>query len=360
MLSVFIHSAPGFEDYTFHLVNALADRARVGYLIDVRQKERFGDALHRAILAVPFYRPRRRHVWGLGEMFRASRAIKRFEPDVFHLQGNGLWENLLLRMLGNLPVVNTVHDPILHIDYRNFLNSTFLRDAVQRADGWVVHSQGLKQTLLNQFSVTADRILIHPLGIHDYYCRYVPANVQREKSILFFGEPRVNKGFDLLVKGFANIQGKLKNWKLIIAGKGSVAPELAAIIHNLGDRVIYQNRHMTDREVAALFAGAGIVALPYRHGSQSGVLGIAAAFGCPVLATPVGNMAEIMQAGKHAYFVEPDNEESLAEGLVYLADHAELRESLGKQLLQLARTQWSWEEIAGKTVDFYRRILQTH
>ncbi len=357
MPSVFIHTAPGFEDYTFHLVNALADLTRVGYLIDVRQKERFGEALHHAIITVPFHRPRRRHVWGVWEMFRASRAIKQFNPDIFHLQGNGLWENLLLRMLGKLPVVNTVHDPILHIDYRNFLNSTFLTDAVQKADGWVVHSEGLKQVLLSQFSVNADRILVHPLGIHDYYCRFAPPNVPREKSILFFGEPRINKGFDLLIKAFANIRDDLKDWKLILAGKGSISPELVATIHRLGDQVIFQNRHMTDAEVAALFSRAGIVALPYRHGSQSGVLGIAAAFGCPVLATPVGNMAEIMQDGKHAYFVEPDSERSLVQGLLRLANHGALRRELGTRLKELANSHWAWKDIARQTVEFYTTIL---
>jgi len=97
--------------------------------------------------------------------------------------------------------------------------------------------------------------------------------------------------------------------------------------------------------------------LPYRHGSQSAVLAIAAAFGCPVLATPIGNMAEIMEDGKHALFVEPDNEQALAEGLLRLAGDEELRTRLGKNLKELAQAEWSWDKIARQTVDFYEKII---
>ncbi len=357
MRSVFVHSAPGFEDYTFHFVNALSAIARVGYSIDAKQRDRFGNALSSDIVPVIFNRPRRRHLWGIWEMYKVSKAIHQFKPDVVHVQGNGLWENLLLRMVKDLPIINTVHDPILHVDYRNYLNEFFLGDAVQRADGWVVHSQSLKQVLLDQYSMNSGRILVHPLGIHDYYCRYSPIEVQREKYVLFFGEPRFNKGFDLLVNAFTSIKDQLDGWNIVLAGKKPVKKELEVSIFRLGDRAVYWNRYITDVEAASLFSRAGIVALPYRHGTQSAVLAIAAAFGCPVLATPVGNMAEIMEDGKHALFVEPDNEQALAEGLLRLAGDEELRARLGKNLKELAQAEWSWDKIVRQTVDFYEKII---
>jgi glycosyltransferase involved in cell wall biosynthesis len=357
MLSIVIHAAPSFDDYTLHFANALSAYARVAYVIDVKQRDRFGNALSNAITPIAFHRPRRRDPWGLWEMDKVSRLIRQFTPDVFHLQNFGLWESVLLRMVGTMSVISTIHDPILHIDYRNYINEFLLRDAVHRADGWVVHSQGLKQVLLNQYSMNSDRILVHPLGIHDYYCRYFPTAVQREKYILFFGELRVNKGFDLLVNAFNSIKDQLDDWNIVLAGKKPIKKELEASIFRLGDRAVYLNRYITDAEVANLFSHAGVVALPYRHGSQSAVLGIAAAFGCPVLATPVGNMAEIMEDGKHALFVEPDNEEALAKGLLRLAGDDKLRSRLGKNLKELAQAEWSWDKIARQTVDFYEKII---
>lgn len=357
MLSVVIHAAPSFDDYTFHFVNALSSYARVGYVIDVEQRKRFGTTLSSSVIPITFNRPRRRNPMGLWEMYNVSRAIQRFDPDIFHLQNYGLWESVLLRMIGNIPIINTVHDPIQHIDYRNPVNINLASDAVYRAKGWVIHSEGLKQVFLNQYAVDSKRTLVHPLGIHDYYCRFASTDIKREKYILFFGEPRINKGFDLLVSAFSLIENRLKDWNIILAGRGSIQNDWETRIQRLGNRCSSLNRHITDAEVAGLFSRAGIVALPYRHGSQSAVLGIAAAFGCPVLATPVGNMAEIMENGKHVLFVEPDSEQALAEGLLRLASDEELRVRLGKNLGELARSEWSWEKIAKATVDFYSRFL---
>jgi glycosyltransferase involved in cell wall biosynthesis len=359
MLSVVVHAAPSFDDYTFHFANALSRYARVGYVIDSGQRNRFGNALSGDVEPITFHRPRRRQLWGAGEMYGVSRAVGRFNPDVFHLQNYGPWESLLLRMIGKVPVVNTVHDPIQHIDYRSFLNEALARDAIYRADGWVIHSEGLRQVLLNRYRVDPDRTLVHPLGIHDYYCRFASADAQREKYILFFGEPRINKGFDLLVNAFSTILDRLDDWNIVLAGKGSIGREWSASIHQLGERCIYLNRHIPDAEVAGLFSRAGIVALPYRHGSQSAVLGIAAAFGCAVLATPVGNMAEIMEDRKHALFVEPDDEQALAEGLLRLTGDEGLRVRLGENLEGLGRTAWSWDLIARRSVEFYEKLLHT-
>jgi glycosyltransferase involved in cell wall biosynthesis len=326
-------------------------------VVDIEQRKRFGTALSSAVTPITFNRPRRRNPRGLLEMYIVSRAIQRFDPDLFHPQNYGLWESVLLRMIGNIPVINTVHDPIQHIDYRNPLNNGLARDAIYRAKGWVVHSDGLKQVLLEQYPVDPRLILVHPHGVLDYYCRFASSNIQREKYILFFGEPRINKGFDILLRVFESIKDEMDDWKIVVAGKGQIPKDMNDLIKHLGNRIDYQNQYITDAEVGVLFSQAGIVALPYRHGSQSGVLAIAAAFGCPVLATPVGNMAEIMENGKHALFVEPDNEKALAEGLLRLAGDEKLRVRLGKNLGEFARSEWSWDKIARSTVDFYAKIL---
>jgi glycosyltransferase involved in cell wall biosynthesis len=358
MFSVIVFPAPGLDDYTFHFVNALSAFARVGYIIDAKQRDRFGNALSSAITPIVFHRPRRRHLWGAGEMYKLSRAIKHFHPDIFHLQGDGLWESVLLRLLGDIPVINTVHDPVKHIDYQNILNNTFLQDAIRRAKGWVVHSEGLKRILIREYRLNSDRVLVHPLGIHDYYCRFsTDVNSPREKYILFFGEPRFNKGFDLLLKAFSSIKDRIDDWKIVAAGKGNFISGIEKYIDPPGSRIFFENRYITDTEVATLFSRAGIVALPYRHASQSGVLGIAAAFGCPVLATPVGNMSEIMEHGKNVFFVKPNDEQSLAEGLITMAQSEGLRARLGNNLKGLASSQWSWDDIARVSVDFYSRML---
>jgi glycosyltransferase involved in cell wall biosynthesis len=352
-IAIIVHTAPGLDDYTLHFVNALSTFARVGYVIDAYQRERYGNALSDTIIPILFHRPRRRHLWGFWEMDRVARAIRHFQPDIVHVQGYGLWESVLVRMLQGRRIVNTVHDPVNHMDYQTPLNNFLLRDMIDHAQAWVVHSEGLKQLLLENHPVAEKQVFVHPLGVYEYYTRFATANNSRQQYILFFGEPRLNKGFDLILRVFASIKDKMPGWRLVIAGMGKTPPGTETLIESLEGHIIRKSGFVPDAEVAQLFAQAGIVAMPYRHGSQSSILAIAAAFGCPVLATPVGNLPEILEDGKQAFFVRPGDEEDLARGLLALAHDSALRAFLGNNLKERAYSTWSWKEAAKSLVQFY-------
>jgi len=356
MISVVLHAGPGVDDYTLHLANALAEFTRVGYSIDADQLNRYGAALDPKVVPIVYNRPRRRNLWGFQEMQKLSGKIRKFNPDILHLQGDGVWESVLLRMLSGLPLINTVHDPVKHIDQRNWLNHALQRDAIRRAYGWVVHSENLRERFARSFHVNSAHVLVHPHGILDYYTRYAPSKTQRGKTILFFGELRRNKGCDILLRAFELLE--LSDWHVIVAGRGEGLDDERALMVRLGERLDFRPRFISDAETADLFSRAGIVVLPYRHGSQSGVLTIAAAFGCPVIATRAGSLTEFVQHGKQIFFVEPENETDLRQGLLTLAQNESLRTELGRGLNELAQAAWNWNGIAERSVAFYKHILE--
>jgi glycosyltransferase involved in cell wall biosynthesis len=354
-ISIVLHAGPGMDDYTLHLANALSEFARVGFSVSEAMLTRYGDALSPRVTSLVFKRPRRRDLWGFAEMSRVARNIHSFKPNIFHLQNDGLWESVLLIMLGSLPIVNTVHDPVKHIDQRNLLNHIFQWVAIRHACGWIVHSENLKDLFVHRFQVDPMRVLVHPLGTHDYYARFASPNAQREKTILFFGELRRNKGCDILLRAFESLE--LSDWRVIVAGQGNGLDDEGNLIKSLGKRLDFRPRFIPDVEVADLFSRAGVVALPYRHGSQSAVLAIAAAFACPTLITKVGSYPELVEHAKQVFFVLPDSEEELRQGLLTLTQNLCLRVELGKNLYKLSCDSWSWKDIAERTVAFYKQIL---
>lgn len=380
MLSVAFYSMKGgVETYTLQLVNALAPFARVAYAIDSKTKEQFGGCIDSRVTLLEYRRPRLREISGFKEMRELARRIKQFGPNIFHLQGDGLWESFLLKSLCNtMPVVNTVHDPVKHIDQRTFVNNWTMEDAIDRSAGWVVHSPTLKKIFLEKNPVAEERVLVHPHGVYDYYLNYAEPNKVREKYILFFGALRYNKGPDLLLKAFSAIQDSIPDWRIIFAGRAPLEKkffpfflsnlrsatkqkkicELLLSYSQVSCRFEFRNRFISDREAGTLFTKAGVTVLPYRHGSQSGVLALAAAFGCPVLATKVGNIPEVLIDGKHALLVEPEDVTALSEALVTIIGNKEQREALGKNLNRLAVNDWAWGKIAGMTIKFYQKILR--
>lgn len=349
----------GIQTYTLQLANALAPFARVAYAIDIHDYETKYDAIDPRITLLKYRHPRLREIWGIAEFHRLAKEITKFQPNIFHLQGDGAWESLLLRFLPDIRVVNTIHDPIKHIDQRTYLNNWTMKDTVKRASGWVLHSEGLKKIFIesNRKRVNERRILIHPHGIYDYYCRYAMPSDNREKYILFFGKPRVNKGLDILLEAIDRINDRIPDWKIIMAGSGYDNHIQNTPLLKNSDRFIVHNRYIPDAEAADLFARSGMIVLPYRHGSQSGVLAMAAAFSCPVLATRVGNIPEILTDNIHALLFEPENTEELSRKLVDLATNKGLRTRLGKNLNNFAKSEWSWGQISENTLQFYQKVI---
>ena len=80
------------------------------------------------------------------------------------------------------------------------------------------------------------------------------------------------------------------------------------------------NRYVTDQEADAAFAGADIVALPYRRSSGSGPLHMAMARGLPVVVSNVGAIAEAVADYGGAVTVPPGDPDALAGGLVRAAE----------------------------------------
>jgi len=117
-------------------------------------------------------------------------------------------------------------------------------------------------------------------------------------------------------------------------------------------------RPIAESEVPELFRSATAVVLPYREIDQSGVLMTAIAFGKPVLATRVGGVPEVVQDGIHGYLVPPDDAQELALASDRLLSSRERRQNMERSMRSLREGKLAWANIASKTLDLYRDILE--
>src|SRR3954447_20313194 len=111
-------------------------------------------------------------------------------------------------------------------------------------------------------------------------------------------------------------------------------------------------------EAADLFAAADAVVLPYRRASQSGVLLLAYGFGRPVVAYPVGGLAEAVEDGQTGWLCAAADAAALAvaRGDVAAAGPEECarRGAAGRRL---AETRFAWDAIAQRTRALYAAAL---
>jgi glycosyltransferase involved in cell wall biosynthesis len=102
---------------------------------------------------------------------------------------------------------------------------------------------------------------------------------------------------------------------------------------------------------------AGIVALPYRSATQSGVLHLAYTFGKAVIATRAGGLQEDVIAGRTGLLVDPGQPDQLAEALRACIADPEGTRRMGEEAKRLSQTEHAWSNVAGKILGVYERVI---
>jgi glycosyltransferase involved in cell wall biosynthesis len=299
--------------------------------------------------------------------------VKNYRPDVVHIQP--LFHLVDWYILGFLrapkrKLVITVHDVIPHKFYsRRFhrLELVILQYIYNKADKLIVHSQKNKEQLLEHFSVDEHKVIVVPHGEYTLpeTTQVISASVARstlnlnehQQVILYFGFIRKNKGIDILLKAFDRVAETVPNSVLVVAGsaiQGESFHEYRQIINRMKhkSRVRCFVKYVETKDLPTYFTPAEIVVLPYvEFCSQSGVLHLAQGFGKAVICTNVGGMPEVVENHKTGLIVPPGSVERLAEAMIYVLEHKEVREQMGQRAKETALKRFSWDEIAKATIE---------
>ncbi|HSI82043.1 MAG TPA: glycosyltransferase family 4 protein [Solirubrobacterales bacterium] len=236
-----------------------------------------------------------------------------------------------------------------------------LRRLLDRMDAVVALSEYGAARIRDAAGVPANRVHVIPHGAFDYLTRIAdPDPLPRELGagdrpvVLAFGLLRPYKGTELLIDALAEIADA----ELWVVGRplGVDLADLRRRAAPLGDRVRFVPRFVADREIPAIFGRADVVALPYRDAEQSGVLYTALAFGKPIVASDAGGFPEVAEHGA-ARIVPAGDAAALGQVLAELvADPAE-RGRLAAGAREAAAGPYSWDRVAGRHLELYRRLL---
>ena len=319
----------------------------------------------------------RTYLKGCEHPFNMARLLQRlrcWKPDVMHFQ----WvpfpsvDRFFLRRLRKVaPLVLTVHDTEpFHGAASSRLQYVGFMSALKKFDHYIVHTRYSKEALVRGFGLSEEHISVIPHGVFAYYRELISdaettwqhLQYEGKQKVLFLGVLKPYKGVDILLRAFARLPEEVaKDAILQIVGYPKMpADPLKALARELGieGKVFWDLRFVDEAEVAAYFAEADIIVLPYRRIDQSGVLMVALAFGKPIVASRVGGFAETLQDGVHGFLVEPGNVESRAQALTRLLSDDELRARMASAVERLAGEELSWSNIAKQTVRLYQTLVE--
>jgi len=170
--------------------------------------------------------------------------------------------------------------------------------------------------------------------------------------ILAYGRLNPVKGFDILLRAFAQSAGDLPEIDLILAGDGPERENLIRISRELeiADRILFFGQ-ASPSEIVPLLNGSRLVIVPSRQESFGLAALEAMAAGKPVLATRVGGLPEIIPEEGNI-LVSPEID-SLAQGLVKMIQDP--RTSLGNSQNRLHAMDFTWDNASKQYREIFTR-----
>jgi len=120
-----------------------------------------------------------------------------------------------------------------------------------------------------------------------------------------------------------------------------------------------ENRWIPEDEIGGFFASADVVVAPYTEASQSGVIATAFAAGVPVVATPVGGLAEQVRHRVTGIVTETVDASGVANGIRALLEDRTLYERCAQGASEEAESRLSWAAVASAYTDVLQRVAQS-
>ena len=224
--------------------------------------------------------------------------------------------------------VTVIHDAVGHPgDGSALLHGWLMRD-VAKADRVVTLSRSVARHLVESGSAPPEKL--RPAFLPDISYTGQPTPLGHDGAsgpfrVLFFGRVLPYKGLPRLLEAVERLRAGGLDVRLGVYGEGDLRrlrPRLDAV----GAEVV--NRWIGEEEVTSVLRRFHAVALSHGEASQSGVAALALGAGVPVVALPVGGIAEQIQHGETGLLAAGTDAASLAEAIATLAGDAALHRRL--------------------------------
>jgi FkbM family methyltransferase len=275
---------------------------------------------------------------------RFRQIVRSRKIDVAICTFSSIWDAASLPILwrGRLRYIQILHEITQPVGDSYPVRDWVTRQQIAVADAVIVLSEYVKQQVGKGFGYPADRLWKMPHGAFAFGSKTVRTAVHprgaRPVRLLFLGRITQYKGIDRLLSATDLVLQRGLPVQLVIAGSGSL--KLDARLS--AAHVEVHNRWLDEDEMGDFLATSDVVVLPYSASSQSGVAASAYAAGRPVVATPIGGLAEQVRDGSTGLLARDMSAEAFADALAAFVDDPSLLDACGVGALQHAQGELGW------------------
>ncbi|MEZ5116178.1 MAG: glycosyltransferase family 4 protein [Candidatus Nanopelagicales bacterium] len=297
--------------------------------------------------------------------------VERWRPDVVH--GHD-WmvahASTTLRQAADVPLVVTVHATEAG-RHQGWLPTAMSR-SIHTTEWWLTYeatrviacSQHMRWEVTRLFAVDADRVDVIPNGIDlDEWRTDAEAETEVRARfagdgplVVFTGRLEWEKGPQVLLEAVPALRRRFPGLRVVIAGKGGTAPDLAEQCARLrlGDTVV-RTGWLPERDLHALVAAADVAVVPSLY-EPFGIVALeAAALGTPLVVSDTGGLGEVVRHGATGLAFPAGDPVALADAVTAALEDPEATARRAAAARRLVEREHDWDLLADRTVQTYRR-----
>lgn len=300
--------------------------------------------------------------WGMGKRGSSDRL------DLYH------GTNFKMQTVGRYGGVVTIHDLWLdrHPEYSKKMlgqwpSSFKTRQTALRARKTITVSEFSARELMEVYGLKREHIRVIPNGVSDDFSprrdEQAMAELRKrigltaERYILFIGGADPRKNHQVFLEATERVRKKLGSRMVVLVGSplhpfGNYEEE--ARKRSLTDKVVCPGR-LPIRDVQLLYSFTDLFVFPSLYEGFGMPVLEAMACGAPVLTSNSTALVEV--AGDAAVLVEPQDVRALGEAMIRALEDEPLRADLKVKGFARAK-QFSWEQVAAKTVALYLELCE--
>jgi glycosyltransferase involved in cell wall biosynthesis len=270
-----------------------------------------------------------------------------------------------------IPLVVTVHDVTFNRYPEYFslrdrlLFSTLFRLTMRKADKIITVSEHSKKEISHYYPKTKNKIDVTLEAASSEFSinkknldkQFLTQYKIHGKYILSVGNLQPRKNLIRLIQAFARINHTYDHeLKLVIVGKAKwQSSKIYSIVNslNIRDDVIFTG-YVSNQDLLNLYKYASVFVYPSFYEGFGLPILEAMACGTPVIASKTSSMPEV--AGTAAIFIDPYNEDQLAEAIIQVLSDPILQAVLSTSGIERA-SKFSWNKTARETIEIYKQLL---
>lgn len=311
-------------------------------------------------------------VWFLVPFFMVGmyvgviKQIRKFKPDIIHAHwwfpvGLAVYLAIIsCRASDRCRMVVTCHGADYYVVGKKL--KRLMRWVFSKAKAVLFVSNAMREDAEQECASSV--FSVSPMGV-DMDNVFVEKPLPRS-GVLFVGRLADKKGVDLLIKAWSKIPEKDRSEGLTIVGGGDQITSLQALASRLEvTKTIEFKGPVLHSDLVHYYQRARFVVFPSLTSTDNDQEGLglvpieALACGCPILASDIGPMKDVVIDGVNGVYFKQGDELSLARALDQLLAPDSIRqlESLGAVARHSVLGKFSWNEISKNHIDLYRQVF---